>query len=72
MGRGGALVESIAFNRRIVGSTLALAATYWDLGQVLNSQLHVALRRETPAQYPCCVRSASKEKGTRRGALEMV
>jgi len=24
------------------------------LGQVLYSQLHVALQREIPAQYPCC------------------
>ena len=30
------------------------------VGQVLNSQLPVALRRETPAQYPCCVGSASE------------
>src|SRR6218665_1017969 len=30
-----------------------------DLGQVLHSQLPMALRRETPAQYPCCVGSAS-------------
>ena len=27
VGRGGALVESIAFNRRVVGSTPALAVT---------------------------------------------
>jgi len=26
VGRGGALVESMTFNRRVVGSTLALAA----------------------------------------------
>jgi len=25
-----------------------------DLGQVLNSQLPVALQREIPEQYPCC------------------
>ncbi len=31
-----------------------------DLGQVLHSQLPVALRRETPTQYPCCVGSASE------------
>ena len=31
-----------------------------SLGQVLNSQLPVALRREIPAQYPCCVGSASE------------
>jgi len=35
----------------------ALAAT---LGQVLHSQFPVALRRETPTQYPCCVGSASE------------
>src|SRR6218665_86775 len=29
-----------------------------DLGQVLHSQLPVALRREIPAQYPCYVGSA--------------
>ena len=27
-----------------------------DLGQVHNSELPVAFRSETPAQYPCCVR----------------
>ena len=32
-----------------------------DLGQVLPSQLPVALRREIPAQYPCCVGSASEQ-----------
>jgi len=31
-----------------------------DLGQVLHSQLPVALRLETPTQYPWCVGSASK------------
>ena len=31
-----------------------------DLGQVLHSQLPMALRREIPAQYPCCVGSASE------------
>ena len=34
VGHGGALVESIAFNRRVVGSTPALAAM-GNLGQVL-------------------------------------
>jgi len=29
-----------------------------DLGQVLHWQLPVALWRETPSQYPCCVGSA--------------
>src|SRR6218665_3397734 len=39
--RRGALVESIAFNRRVVGSTPALAAMYRDLGKVLYLQLPV-------------------------------
>ena len=49
-----ALVESIAFNRRVVGSTPALAAMYTDLGQVLYVYRHAvayALRSETPIQY---------------------
>src|SRR6218665_39328 len=29
-----------------------------DIGQVLHSQLPVALRCETPTKYPCCVGSA--------------
>ena len=40
MGRGGALVETMTFNRRVVGSTPGLAAT-WDLGQVFYLQLPV-------------------------------
>ena len=60
-GVGGALVESTPFVRRVMGSTPAPAATYTrDLGQVLHAQLPVALRREIPAQYPCCVESASE------------
>ena len=31
-----------------------------DLGQVLRSQLPVVLRCEIPAEYPCCVGSASE------------
>jgi len=30
------------------------------LRQFLHSQLPVALRRETPTEYPCCVRGASE------------
>ena len=41
VGRDGALVESITFNRRVVGSTPALAVTYMDLGQVLYLQFPV-------------------------------
>jgi len=58
VGRGRALVELAPFVRMVMGSTPALAATCTDLGQVLNSQLPVAFRREIPAQYPCCVGSA--------------
>src|SRR6218665_1894204 len=59
---GGALVESKPFDRRVVGSNPALAATAprRDLGQVLNSQLPGAIWRETPAQNPCYVGSASE------------
>ena len=55
LGHGGALVESIAFNRRVVGSTLALAATYGPWASPLPT-VACALRRETPIQYPCCSR----------------
>ena len=51
--RGGALVESTPVVQRVTGLTPALAAR--DLGQVLHSQLPVALRCEIPAQYPCRV-----------------
>ena len=43
MGHGGALVESMSTDGRVVGSNPAIGAT--DLGQVLHLQLHVALRR---------------------------
>src|SRR6218665_2159923 len=43
VGRRGALEEEIVLKRRVVGSTPALAVTYRDLGQVLNSQLLGAL-----------------------------
>ena len=46
-GCGGSLVDSLPFVRRVVGSNPALATTGRDLGQVLHSQLPVALRRET-------------------------
>jgi len=54
------MVESIAFNQRVLGLTPALHGDVGTFGQVLNSQLTVAHRRETLAQYPCCVRSASE------------
>src|SRR6218665_2602531 len=43
VGRGGALVESMPFDLRVVGSNPALAPRR-DLGQVLHLQLPVALR----------------------------
>ena len=58
VGRGGSLVDSSPFVRRVVGSNPALATKNKDLGQVLHSQLSVAHRREL--QYPRCVGSASE------------
>ena len=55
MGRGGALVESMTLNRRVVDSTPALAATYGPWASPLLT-VACALRRETPIQYPCCSR----------------
>ena len=45
VGRGGALVESMPFDRRGVDSNPDLAAPRRDLGQGLNLQLPVALRQ---------------------------
>src|SRR6218665_2196403 len=56
VGCGGALVETMTFNRRAVGSTPAL---YPPRIRTLASPLPAvagALRRETPTQYPCCCR----------------
>src|SRR6218665_2984980 len=50
VGRGGALIETMTFNRRVVGSTPALAATWASPLPAVAC----ALRRETPIQYPCC------------------
>ena len=55
VGHGGALVESITFNRRVVGSTPALAAMYGPWASPLPT-VACALRREPPTQYPCCGR----------------
>ena len=49
VGRGGALVVSKPFEMFESRSSRHL---WRDLGQVLNLQLPVALRREAPAQYP--------------------
>src|SRR6218665_2271850 len=55
MGHGGALVESIAFNQRVVGSTPALAAMLGPWASPLPT-VACALRHETLIQYPCCSR----------------
>ena len=55
VGRGGALVKSITLNRRVVGSTPALAARWGPWASPLLT-VACALRRETPIQYPCCSR----------------
>ena len=55
VGHGGALVEAITLNRRIVGSTPALAAMLGPWASPLPADA-CALRRETPIQYPCCSR----------------
>jgi len=67
VGRGGSLVDSSPFARRVVDSNLARR----DLGQVLHSQLPVALWCETPTQYPCRVGSTSEWWWTWRGAIEV-
>ena len=53
VGHGGALVESIAFNRRVVGLTPTLATMYGPWASPLPT-VACALRRETLIQYPCC------------------
>jgi len=57
VGRDGALVESIIFNRRVVGSTPALAATF---GQVLYLQLPVRFGVKLRYSIRAVVGSASE------------
>ena len=45
MGRGGGLVESMPFDRRVASSNPALVGIRRDLGQVFHLQLSLALRR---------------------------
>ena len=54
-GHGGAFVETMTFNRRVVGSTPALAATQGPWASPLPA-VASGLRRETSKQYPCCSR----------------
>src|SRR6218665_531494 len=62
VGRGGALVEMMTFNQRVVGSTPALAATSGPWASPLPA-VACALRRETPIQYPCVVGSSRGLEG---------
>ena len=55
VGCGGALVETMTFNRRVVGSNPALAATWGPWASPLPA-VACALWHETPIQYPCCRR----------------
>src|SRR6218665_2857947 len=55
VGHGGALDKPMTLNRRVVGSTPALAATQGPWASPLLT-VACALRRETPIQYPCCSR----------------
>ena len=59
VGRGGALFESMTFNRRVVGSTPALAATWGPRTSPLPT-VACALRHETPIQYRAVVGSTSE------------
>ena len=59
VGRGRALVELIAFNRRVVGSTPALAP-HRDLGQVLYLQSPVRFRVKLQCSI-CAVVGSSSE-----------
>src|SRR6218665_40764 len=57
LGRDGALVEAMTLNRRVVGSTPALAVTLGPWASPLPA-VACGLRRETPIQYPCCSRES--------------
>ena len=58
---GGALVESMTFNRRVVGSTPALAAMQGPWASPLLT-VACALRRETPIQQ--CYSNCGPQLGT--------
>ena len=70
VGRGWVLVEGHGSEGSWV--RLPLYPPRRELGQVLHSQSPVALRREIPAQCPCCVGSASEQQWTWIGAIEIV
>ena len=49
-----------AFHPKGHGFDSSSSSHVGTLGNVIHSQLPVALRREIPVQYPCCVGSASE------------
>jgi len=57
MGRGGALIESMPFDRRVASSNIALAATQGPWASPSLIQLSVALRRVNFDSVNCCGRS---------------
>src|SRR6218665_2152784 len=78
VGRDCALVEAITLNRRVVGSTPALAviilfglAQGRDIGQVLYLQLPVRFGVKLQYSIRAVVGSASEQWRTCRGAIEM-
>ena len=67
MGRGGALVESMPFDRRVVSSNLSLESLSLlpprrDLEQVLHLQLPVALRRVNSDTVSIAVIGSASER----------
>src|SRR6218665_4197468 len=63
VGGGGAArpAHGSTFNRRVVGSTSALAATYRDLGQVLYLQLPMRLGGKLRSSIRAVVGSGTEE-----------
>ena len=61
VGRGGALVESMPFDRRVVGSNPALAETFGPW-QVLRSRLPIAPRRVNSDTVPVVVVGSASER----------
>jgi len=62
LGRGGSLVESMSFGRRVADSNPALDATYRDLGQILHLQLPVGLRRVNSYTVSTAVVGSASER----------
>ena len=68
MGRGGALVEMTPFDRRVVGSNPALAATcIWTLGKSFTYSSACKLRRSVN----CCGRERFGKAHAAERAIEI-